>query len=116
MYQPLFAVPTKRLVGFEALLRWRHPRLGTMAPDRLIPRAEKSGLILPLGDWVLARAIRQGRVLQRRRATSDAELLLATNVSPSQLARPGFCAGLAEVLRAEGFPPAVLCLEVTESI
>jgi diguanylate cyclase (GGDEF)-like protein len=115
-YQPLFWVASlpKVLVGFEALLRWRHPRHGWMAPEVTITLAEKSGLILPLGKWVLTRALRQGQALQRLRP--DTELQFAVNVSPSQLTQPGFCAGLAEMLRTEGFPPAVLCLEVTESI
>jgi diguanylate cyclase (GGDEF)-like protein len=116
LYQPLFSIASgrRKLVGFEALLRWHHPRLGWMAPDLFIPLAEKSGLIHPLGDWVLARALREGRLLLRDPATAD--LQLAVNISASQLAQPNFCLGLADVLQAEGFPPAALCLEVTESM
>jgi diguanylate cyclase (GGDEF)-like protein len=115
-YQPLFSIAsgTRKLVGFEALLRWRHPRLGWMAPDLFLPLAERSGLILPLGDWVLARALREGRVLQHSRL--NGELRLAVNISASQLGQPNFCSELADVLQAEGFPPAALCLEVTESM
>jgi diguanylate cyclase (GGDEF)-like protein len=115
-YQPIYKVTSgiRRLVGFEALLRWRHPRHGWMAPGQFIPVAEKSGLILPLGDWILATSLRQGRVL--RRAYPDADLTLAVNLSVLQLPRTGFCADLAALLQAEAFPAPALCLEVTESI
>jgi diguanylate cyclase (GGDEF)-like protein len=115
-YQPLFSVAgaTRRLAGFEALLRWRHPRHGWMAPNLFVPLAEKSGLILPLGEWVLATALRQGRMLQQGRP--DADLRLAVNISALQLAQPNFCSGLADVLQAEGVSPSALCLEVTESM
>jgi diguanylate cyclase (GGDEF)-like protein len=116
VYQPVFAIVpgARNLVGFEALLRWRHPRLGWMAPNLFIPLAEKSGLIVPLGDWVLTTALRQSCALRQAHPTAD--LQFAVNVSALQLAQPGFCAGLAEVLAAEGPPPAALCLEVTESM
>jgi EAL domain-containing protein (putative c-di-GMP-specific phosphodiesterase class I) len=116
VYQPQYWITSRsrRLVGFEALLRWRHPRHGTMVPELFLPQAEKSGLILPLGEWVLATALREGRLLQR--ANPNMPLQFAVNVSSSQLSQPGFCSGLAEVLRAEEFPPTSLCLEVTEGI
>jgi EAL domain-containing protein (putative c-di-GMP-specific phosphodiesterase class I) len=116
LYQPLFKISpgTKTLVGFEALARWRHPRHGWMSPAHFIPIAEKSGLILPLGDWVTATALRQGRVFQHGHESGG--LLMAINVSPLQLSRASFDADLAGALEAEGFPPALLCLEVTESI
>jgi diguanylate cyclase (GGDEF)-like protein len=116
VYQPLFSIAggTRKLAGFEALLRWRHPRLGWMAPNLFIPLAEKSGLILPLGDWVLATALHQGRMLQQRRLSTD--LRLAVNISASQLAQPNFCSSLAGMLQAEGLSPTALCLEVTESM
>ncbi len=116
VYQPVYAIVsgTRALAGFEALLRWRHPRLGWMAPNSFIPLAEKSGLILPLGDWVLTRALREGRILQQNCPHPDFQL--AVNVSASQLAQPQFCASLAEMLEAEGFPASALCLEVTESM
>jgi len=114
VYQPMFRFVegTRTLAGFEALLRWQHPRLGWMAPGLFIPQAEQSGLILPLGDWILSRALREGREL----TAHDPHLSLAVNFSALQLAQPGFCSGLAELLCAEGFPPAGLCLEVTESM
>jgi diguanylate cyclase (GGDEF)-like protein len=116
VYQALFSVAeaTRELIGFEALLRWLHPRHGWMAPNLFVPLAEKSGLILPLGEWVLATALRQGRMLQQGRP--DANLRLAVNISALQLAQPNFCSGLADVLQAEGVSPSALCLEVTESM
>jgi diguanylate cyclase (GGDEF)-like protein len=114
-YQPLFDITggTKRLAGFEALVRWHHPRRGWMAPDLFIPQAEKSRLSVALGTWVLAEAVRQGQKFLQ--ACPDAKMQLAVNVSAVQFAEPGFCSGLAAMLRAERFPPAALCLEVTES-
>lgn len=116
LYQPLFKIASgaRTLVGFEALLRWRHPRLGWIGPDLFIPQAEKSGLIVALGDWVLANALRQGRVFQQVNPRSELELTV--NVSVLQLSEPGFRSRLAELLKAEGMPPAGLCLEVTESM
>jgi diguanylate cyclase (GGDEF)-like protein len=116
VYQPMFSIAsgTRKLVGFEALLRWQHPRLGWMAPDLFIPLAEKSGLILPIGDWVLARGLREGRVLLH--GGPNVDLRLSVNISASQLTQPNFCSGLADALQAEGFPPTALCLEVTESM
>jgi EAL domain-containing protein (putative c-di-GMP-specific phosphodiesterase class I) len=115
VYQPLFAiasgVPT--LVGFEALVRWRHPRKGWTSPDVFIPLAERSRLIHPLGDWVLAAALRQGREMQAARPRLP--LRMAVNVSTIQLVKPGFCAALAGALRTAGFPPEALWLEVTET-
>jgi diguanylate cyclase (GGDEF)-like protein len=116
LYQPLFAIADgkKHLAGFEALVRWRHPRHGWMSPSTFIPLAERSGLILPLGDWVLATALREGRAL--RRANPGADLIINVNVSVLQLPRPGFCGDVAGMLEAEGFPPTGLCLEITESM
>jgi diguanylate cyclase (GGDEF)-like protein len=116
LYQPVFGIVsgTTTLVGFEALVRWRHPRSGWMSPALFIPLAEKSGLILPLGDWVLATAVRQARAF--RTGHQGLELSMAVNISALQLPQPGFCAHLAKLLEDEGLPPTSLCLEVTESI
>ena len=116
LYQPIFAVRsgTRRLAGFEALLRWQHPRRGWLAPGEFLASAEQSGLILPLNDWVLATALREGRSLAR--SGGRAGLFLAVNVSVAQLARPDFFAGLVDVLDAEDMAPTALCLEVTDDI
>jgi diguanylate cyclase (GGDEF)-like protein len=114
VYQPVFRQgPGKpRLAGFEALLRWRNPRLGCLPPELFVPMAEKSGLILPLGEWALTRALRDGALLRRE----CAGLLLAVNISAAQLGQPSFCSGLESVLQSEGFEPSALVLEVTESM
>jgi EAL domain-containing protein (putative c-di-GMP-specific phosphodiesterase class I) len=116
LYQPLFGIArgTLQLVGFEALVRWRHPRHGWMSPALFILLAEKSGLILPLGDWVLASALRQGRIFQQARPNVKKEM--AVNVSAFQLSQFSFCSSLAGTLEAEGFPPQALCLEITETL
>jgi EAL domain-containing protein (putative c-di-GMP-specific phosphodiesterase class I) len=116
LYQPIFSISgrTKRLTGFEALVRWRHPGHGWMSPGTFIPLAEKSGLILPLGDWVLTAALRHGLAL--RQADPEAELIMNVNVSVLEITRPGFCTGVADALTAEGYPPGALCLEVVESL
>jgi diguanylate cyclase (GGDEF)-like protein len=116
LYQPIFRVTsrTRRLAGFEALVRWRHPRHGWMSPALFIPLAEKSGLILPLGDWVLATALHQGRLL--RQAHPGAKLKMNVNISVLQIAQSGYCLGVADALAAEGYPAEALCLEVVESL
>jgi diguanylate cyclase (GGDEF)-like protein len=116
LYQPIFRVTsrTRRLAGFEALVRWRHPRHGWMSPALFIPLAEKSGLILPLGDWVLATALHRG--LKLRQAHPDANLQMNVNVSVLQIPQSGFCLGVADALAAEGYPAKALCLEVVESL
>ena len=116
LYQPLFGIASgqKRLVGFEALVRWRHPVHGWLSPGLFIPIAEKSGLILPLGDWILTIALRQGHAF--RKAYPSADLQLAINISPMQLSSPGFCSQTIGTLEAEGFPASALCIEVTENI
>jgi diguanylate cyclase (GGDEF)-like protein len=116
LYQPLFTVgpEIRTLSGFEALLRWRHPRRGWLSPYQFLPMAEKSGLILALGDWVLATALHQVRAL--RRDGSATMPWVTVNVSLGQLSQPGFCSGLVELLDAEGVPPPALCLEVTAEV
>jgi diguanylate cyclase (GGDEF)-like protein len=116
LYQPIFVVTprARTLAGFEALVRWRHPRHGWMSPALFIPLAEKSGLILPLGDWVLATALRQGNLL--RQAHPDANLTMNVNVSVLQIPQAGYCLGIADALAAEGYPASALCLEVVESL
>jgi EAL domain-containing protein (putative c-di-GMP-specific phosphodiesterase class I) len=116
LYQPLFRsiAGTRSLLGFEALLRWHHPRHGCMLPDQFIPQAERSGLIIPLGELVLARILRQGH--RFRQIRPDADMRMAMNISALQVAQAGFCSGLAGALEAEACPPAALSLEVTDSI
>ncbi len=112
-YQPQVETLSGRLVGAEALLRWRHPERGLIPPDRFIPVAEDSGLIEPLGQWVLEQACRQ------LRAWEDAGLRglnLAVNISALEFNRPQFLPRVRETLAATGAPAAQLELEITESL
>jgi diguanylate cyclase (GGDEF)-like protein len=116
LYQPIFRIgrDVRQLAGFEALVRWRHPRRGWLSPNLFIPLAEKSSLIVALGDWVLASAVRQATILKR--AYPGLDLLMEVNVSPLQLPHPGFPTRVEELLTAADLPPESLCLEVTEGI
>lgn len=102
-----------RLVGAEALLRWQHPTLGKVAPDRFIPIAEATGLIHALGDWVIVAACRQLQAWHQQGVAGD--LRLSVNVSPWQLVNPHFVDAVAARVREAGIEPAALTLELTES-
>ena len=116
VYQPLFDIrnPGLNLLGFEALLRWRHPRLGWVAPDIFIPIAEKSGIIVRLGDWIIRTATRQAKAM--RAANPNINLVMTINVSVLQLAEPGFAMRMATILADVAVPASAICLEVTESM
>ena len=111
-YQPTFALDDGRLAGAEALIRWPHPKGGKVYPGDFVPVAEMSGLIVPLGEWVLREACRQAQVWRRRGQT----LRLAVNVSAVQLREANFAARVARILAECGLPPSALELEVTESV
>jgi predicted signal transduction protein with EAL and GGDEF domain len=111
-YQPQVSMVGERLVGFEALLRWHHPELGQVAPAEFIPLAEESGLILPIGSWVLAEAMRQ---LGEWQSEGLEVPRVAVNLSPRQFEDPGLLEGVRAVLAGSGLPPGSLELEVTES-
>lgn len=108
-WQPQRRLADRRLTGFEALLRWPHRERGMIPPDRFIPVAEATGLIVPLGAWVIRTATRQA-------AAWPGELTCAVNLSVAQLRAPGLVATVAEALAASGLPPHRLELEVTESL
>lgn len=112
-YQPEFDIATRRLVRFEALARWQHPTLGNIPPDRFIPIAEESGLIIPLGNFVLEHACREARTWQ---SLSAQPVQVAVNVSTVQFRRPSFVDEVAAILRDSGLDPKLLQLELTESI
>jgi diguanylate cyclase (GGDEF)-like protein/excisionase family DNA binding protein len=113
-YQPLVSLQERRIVGVEALVRWRHPTQGIVLPGAFISVAEESGLIVPLGRWVLGEACRQ---LARWTADAGIDLpYLSVNLSARQLAEPGLVEEIAELLRQTGVPPARLALELTESV
>jgi diguanylate cyclase (GGDEF)-like protein/PAS domain S-box-containing protein len=113
VYQPVVELESERVVGFEALLRWQHPTLGLITPDRFIPIAEESGLIVPIGAWVLAEACRTGARWQRR--DGGRLLHMSVNVSGRQLASAELVGEVARALREADFDPALLVLEMTET-
>jgi diguanylate cyclase len=114
LYQPVFDIVTGRLHGAEALVRWKHPSRGFVSPGDFIPVAERSGLIVPLGSWVLREACEQ---LARWRAEHGAGAINAINVNVAvrQLRESGFVDEVAAVLSDTGLLPGNLILEVTES-
>jgi diguanylate cyclase (GGDEF)-like protein/PAS domain S-box-containing protein len=112
LYQPLVELGTGRIIGAEALLRWDHPERGLVVPPVFIPIAEQTGLIVPIGAWVLEEACRQAAVWARH---SGRELSIAVNVSPRQLATTEFAGMVGAALANSGLSPALLCLEITES-
>jgi diguanylate cyclase (GGDEF)-like protein len=109
-YQAQCELRTRRLTGFEALLRWRSPD-GLIPPDRFIPLAEESGLIVPIGRWVLRQACRQARAWH---AQGGAGLMMAVNISPRQFQHPEFMATVREALADSGVDPRCIELEITE--
>jgi diguanylate cyclase (GGDEF)-like protein/PAS domain S-box-containing protein len=113
VYQPQIDIGTRRITGLEALLRWQHPELGLVPPDKFIRIAENSGLIMPIGEWVLRTACSQSRKWQ------DEGLLavpVAVNVSAVQFRQEGFCELIRTVLHDTGLAPQYLELELTESL
>ncbi len=114
-YQPLVDLRTGRTVGHEALVRWQHPTRGLLPPLSFIPLAEETGLILTIGDVVLAEACRQARAWQLLDPTL-ADLVVSVNLSARQFARPDLAARVAAVLAETGLAPGTLELEITESL
>ncbi|MGY1837829.1 MULTISPECIES: putative bifunctional diguanylate cyclase/phosphodiesterase [unclassified Modestobacter] len=114
VYQPVVDLATERVVGFEALLRWQHPVLGPIGPDRFVPIAEDSGLIVPIGRWVLAEATRTAARWQRAHPRGT-PLSMAVNVSARQLAGGTLVGHVTEALSDSGITPSSLVLEVTET-
>lgn len=116
-YQPKVNMDTNELIGMEALARWSHPELGLISPGKFIPLAEETGLIVPLGEWVLKESCHQLAVWQKlRQIDNQAPLLLSVNVSVRQLEDPNFIEKLKSVLEETKINPTWLELEITESI
>ena len=111
-YQPQIDLASGRVVGAEALIRWRDPELGEISPGEFIPVAEESGFIVVIGDWVLKRAVAQAAAWN----AAGMDMAVSVNVSALQFQQPGFVDGVADVLREAGLPPRLLELELTESI
>jgi len=112
-YQPQIDGKSEDIVGMEALIRWEHPELGMISPGFFIPLAEESGLIIPIGEWILRAACRDTR---RWQVTYGLPLRIGVNLSPLQLRQPNLVQVVAEVLRETGLDAQLLDLEVTESI
>jgi diguanylate cyclase (GGDEF)-like protein len=113
-YQPIISIGGRRLAAVETLVRWNHPGGQLVLPADFIETAEETGLIVPLGRWVLREACTQA---ERWRAAHDADgLMLAVNLSAAQLQDPGLVHDLAAILAETGFPPERLVLEITESV
>jgi predicted signal transduction protein with EAL and GGDEF domain len=112
-YQPIVSIETGKIVGTEALVRWRHPERGVIPPVVFIPLAEETGLIVPLGRWVLREACAAARRFQ---LASPAPLKMSVNVSPRQLQHGGITADVERALIDFNLDPRSLILEITESI
>ncbi len=112
LYQPKFHAPAGPVLGFEALLRWQHPKQGLLTPDLFLPLAEKTGLIIPIGNWVINEACRQLREwhLQGHQSWS-----MAVNLSTLQFEQPSLVKTVLDCLARHHVPPEMLILEVTET-
>ena len=108
-YQPLFNLSKERFTGFEALIRWNHPTRGLVSPLEFISLAEETGLIVPIGVWVIQEACRQAMHWPE-------EMSVAVNISPKQFSHPGLASTILQALASTGLDPRRLELEITESI
>jgi diguanylate cyclase (GGDEF)-like protein len=112
-YQPKVDLATRQITGVEALLRWTHPERGMLPPAQFIPLAEETGLIVPIGRWVLKQACAQNMAWQHRGLRP---VSMAVNLSPRQFVDENLLQDIDEALAASGMPPKLLQLEVTESM
>lgn len=106
-YQPVVDIDDNRIVGLEALLRWHHPQRGIISPAEIIPIAEETGLIVPIGEWVIGRACADA-------ALWPDDIKIAANLSPAQFRSPNLVPVVTDALAASGMPPSRLELEITE--
>jgi diguanylate cyclase (GGDEF)-like protein/PAS domain S-box-containing protein len=111
LYQPTFDLHTQSVTGVEALIRWEHPTRGVVPPDKFIPVAEETGLIVPIGRWVLQEACRQAAVWH----AAGHQMRMSVNVSAHQLDKDGLTEDVEDALAQSGIEPASLTLEVTET-
>ena len=114
-YQPIVHLDTGAIAGFEALVRWQHPVRGLLPPLEFIPTAEQTGLIVPLGRYVLAEACQQAASWAGMHSSGE-QLRISVNVSAKQLVQPGWSDEVAQVLAESGLAPRQLVLEITESV
>ena len=113
-YQPIVSLGTGAIVGFEALVRWQHPEQGTISPDQFIPIAEETGLIIPLGMWVLRESCRQLHRWQQQ-FPRHSPLTMSVNLSGKQFSQPDLIEQIAKILQETQIVPGSLKLEITES-
>ena len=114
-YQPIVSLENDRITGFEALVRWQHPERGLVSPNEFVPVAEETGMIVPIGLWVLRESCRRVRGWQRQ-SPANAALALSVNLSGRQFTQHDLVAQIERVLGETGFDPAHLRLEITESV
>ena len=114
-YQPIVLLETDKIIGFEALVRWQHPQQGLIPPDNFIPLAEETGLIIPIGYWVLREACRQMRAWQVQFPT-DPPLTISVNLSTKQFSQPELIDQIDQIMQETGLEAGNLKLEITESV
>jgi diguanylate cyclase (GGDEF)-like protein len=115
-YQPVISLHTGEIVAVEALVRWQHPERGLLGPGEFVPVAEESGLIVPLGKWVLREAVRMAGHWRALRPEPPAPLVVSVNVSARQMGEPDLVANVAGLLEESGVDPRQLALEITETV
>ena len=114
-YQPLISLEDGLIIGFEALLRWQHPRRGSVSPTEFIPIAEDSGLIIPITEWILRETTEQLAAWQKI-APNYNDLIISVNISGKHLAQDGLVEEVKKVLKSSKIQPSCLKLEITESV
>jgi diguanylate cyclase (GGDEF)-like protein len=112
-YQPLVELQDGRIFGMESLMRWNHPKLGMISPGEFIPVAEETGLIVPIGNWVLEESC---RVNKRWNDLGYGPLCISVNISVHQFQQPNFLNFVRDTLAESGLDPSLLCLEITENV
>ncbi|HYF04725.1 MAG TPA: EAL domain-containing protein [Patescibacteria group bacterium] len=111
-YQPFIHIQTNKIIGMEALIRWHHPRLGMLYPADFIPLAEETGMIIPMGDWLLKTACEQGRAWSEK----NLPFMVSINLSARQFAEHNIVEKISRNLEETGFDPRLLEIEITESV
>src|SRR5262249_51490974 len=112
-YQPTVSLKNGMIAGYEALIRWLHPERGLVLPAEFIPNAEETGLIVPIGHWVLREACRQMAIWQ---SSSPSDLTISVNISGKQFSQPELVEQIDDILAETGIDPHCLVLELTESM
>ncbi len=113
-YQPIISLKTGFITGFEALIRWKHPKRGLVGSDIFIPIAEETGMIIKIGEWVLKEACKQIKIWHKK-YPQDKSLTISVNISGRQFSHPKLLENISEIVEDSGIDPANLKLEITES-